>query len=296
LGLFILILVDVCIGGTVGVSPNDLEKYSKNSFNCDQKSIPIAYVNDDYCDCLDGTDEPGTSACVNGKFYCANKGHKPEILPASRVKDGICDCCDGSDEHYSSSCPNNCKELSLVHVKELKEKIQRYIKGIGIKDARIKQGVAILEDKNRQVTQKEAELEVIMNKSLPPLEEKVLEIGQKRDKKKEELKSLLLQKATEIAKMELEEEEKKRLEEEEKKKLEAQANGTLIEPVQPVVQQEENKEDPAKKLEQRIEQKLNNLIDEHEEFVNLKNEYNNEEAILNVKKKKKKISNQQSKI
>ena len=36
----------------------------------------MSYVNDDYCDCDDGSDEPGTSACSNGSFYCVNKQFK----------------------------------------------------------------------------------------------------------------------------------------------------------------------------------------------------------------------------
>ena len=33
-----------------------------------QEKIPFSQVNDDYCDCHDSTDEPGTSACPNAKY------------------------------------------------------------------------------------------------------------------------------------------------------------------------------------------------------------------------------------
>ena len=68
-------------------------------------------MNDDYCDCVDGTDEPGTSACGNSHFWCENIGYKGQYVFSSRVNDGICDCCDGSDEKYaapSSNCENTC--------------------------------------------------------------------------------------------------------------------------------------------------------------------------------------------
>ncbi|VDN51226.1 unnamed protein product [Dracunculus medinensis] len=78
------------------------------------KTIPFKHVNDDYCDCTDGSDEPGTSACPNGVFHCLNRGFFAENIPSSRVNDQICDCCDGSDEWNGAvHCENNCVLLGL---------------------------------------------------------------------------------------------------------------------------------------------------------------------------------------
>jgi protein kinase C substrate 80K-H len=56
------------------------------------RTIPHSAINDDYCDCPDGSDEPGTSACENSsvRFYCRNEGHVPGSVKVSRVNDGIC--------------------------------------------------------------------------------------------------------------------------------------------------------------------------------------------------------------
>lgn len=72
---------------------SDAHLYSGTTFSCKDGSktgMPLTRVNDDYCDCGDGSDEPGTSACPNGRFLCRNIGHVGVSLHSSRVNDGIC--------------------------------------------------------------------------------------------------------------------------------------------------------------------------------------------------------------
>lgn len=76
-------------------------------------------VNDNICDCPDGSDEPGTNACefVDDAFhwfYCENRGYFPGKIENYKLNDGVCDydiCCDGSDEYLSGKCPDRCKEV-----------------------------------------------------------------------------------------------------------------------------------------------------------------------------------------
>ncbi|CAH8547910.1 unnamed protein product [Schistosoma turkestanicum] len=84
-------------------------------FTCLDGSSAISWwkVNDDYCDCRDGSDEPGTSACLNGRFFCRDMQYRPVYLPSAYVNDTICDCCDGGDEYQSSTlCPSTCGALA----------------------------------------------------------------------------------------------------------------------------------------------------------------------------------------
>ena len=91
------------------------------NFTClDRKQVvPAKKINDNECDCDDGSDEPSTSACSSGRFFCANKVHTSKWLNSSSVNDGACDCCDGTDEHERGGCPNMCAMLANYerHVK-----------------------------------------------------------------------------------------------------------------------------------------------------------------------------------
>ena len=95
----------------VGLPQAEWPSSGRSEFTCrdGSRTLPASYLNDDYCDCEDGSDEPGTSACPGARFYCPNVGFRPEYVRSGKVNDGICDCCDGSDEHSSrASCPNHC--------------------------------------------------------------------------------------------------------------------------------------------------------------------------------------------
>ncbi|KAH7686053.1 LDL receptor-like module domain-containing protein [Dioscorea alata] len=71
----------------VGVSPQDAKYYEGTVIKCrdGSKTFGKDRLNDGYCDCSDGTDEPGTSACPEGRFYCKNLGDAPRILFSSQI-------------------------------------------------------------------------------------------------------------------------------------------------------------------------------------------------------------------
>ncbi|KAG0327020.1 hypothetical protein BG000_001166 [Podila horticola] len=109
-----------------GVAPSKAKTYSTDkagNWQCldGSKTIKFAAINDDYCDCPDGSDEPGTSACGKGYYYCANPGHIAAYIKTSRINDGVCDpeCCDGSDETDGQiHCPNICEKVGAEARKE----------------------------------------------------------------------------------------------------------------------------------------------------------------------------------
>ncbi|KAJ3777431.1 glucosidase II beta subunit-like-domain-containing protein, partial [Lentinula raphanica] len=115
---------------TLGVSPDLISKYvpsKSNTWTCLDGSKTISWddVNDDSCDCADGSDEPGTGACPNQPFYCKNEGHIGSFIPSSRVRDGLCEtsCCDGSDER-PGVCGNVCQEVGQAYKKKVEEEMK----------------------------------------------------------------------------------------------------------------------------------------------------------------------------
>lgn len=179
----------------LGISPEDEKYYNTASeyIKCKDgsKKIHRSQLNDDFCDCLDGSDEPGTSACPNGRFYCQNAGHIPVVLFSSKVNDGICDCCDGSDEYDGKvKCQNTCWEAGKAAREKLKKKIATYQEGVALRRNEIEKGkLAFAKD--------EAELSKIKS------EEKILKgLVQQLKERKEQI-----EKAEEKERLEKEKEE-----------------------------------------------------------------------------------------
>lgn len=142
-------------------------------------SIPWDFVNDDYCDCRDASDEPGTSACPHGRFYCQNKGFIHRLIPSAWVNDGQCDCCDASDEYNSTvKCENTCGVLGENYRRE-QERIREIAdKGSAIRSQykeqakqRKEQNTQLLEQYKRELSEKESaikQLEEELNSDFGP--------------------------------------------------------------------------------------------------------------------------------
>ncbi|KAF7022359.1 hypothetical protein CFC21_035145 [Triticum aestivum] len=191
---------------TLGIPPQDEAYYRGGVIKCRDGSGKFTrdQLNDDFCDCPDGTDEPGTSACPEAKFYCKNTGHSPITIFSSRVNDGICDCCDGSDEYGSNgTCKNTCWEAGKAAREKLKKKVATYKSGVVIRNQEVEKAeLAIAKD--------EAELTKLKG------EEKILQ--GLVDKLKEQKR--LIEKAEEEERLIKEKEEKRIKEEAEKQAAE----------------------------------------------------------------------------
>ncbi|XP_017353211.1 glucosidase 2 subunit beta isoform X2 [Cebus imitator] len=160
----LLLLLPLCWAVEVkrprGVSLTNHHFYDESKpFTCldGSATIPFDQVNDDYCDCKDGSDEPGTAACPNGSFHCTNTGYKPLYILSNRVNDGVCDCCDGTDEYNSGVvCENTCKEKGRKERESLQQMAEVTREGFRLKKILIEDWKKAREEKQKKLIELQA--------------------------------------------------------------------------------------------------------------------------------------------
>ncbi|KAH9113821.1 hypothetical protein LEN26_007242 [Aphanomyces euteiches] len=134
------------------------------------------WVDDDFCDCIDGSDEPTTSACSHistAMFHCHNQGLVSTDIHASRVHDGICDCCDGSDEPEGV-----CRDMCQAEIEERRRRAretlatvqagvnerQRRIEQLKMEDAKKKTEVEIQRGHIRELRQLKSQVQIFLDR------------------------------------------------------------------------------------------------------------------------------------
>lgn len=187
---------------------------SADSFTCISNpsvKIPLSQVNDDFCDCPDGSDEPGTAACsylsplsprtphsnadLNTNttlalpgFYCTNKGHVPSYIPFTIVNDGVCDydvCCDGSDEYAGvggTKCPDKCAEIGAEYRKAEETRQKSMANALRKKKEYIADAARLKQELRDQITDLEAQITASEVK-VQQLEQEKVEIEQRESMK-----------------------------------------------------------------------------------------------------------------
>ena len=191
------------------------EDAKPSRFTCNDGSvIDLSRVNDDYCDCISGEDEPGTSACSGNSdygrgvaststntnensnggsddnesqkgqlFYCMNDGFMEKSIFTSRVNDGICDCCDGSDEGMFVTCRNSCEDAAAAHYEATRSLRKSFETGSNLRSKFIESATAKFSEETSEFEKLEASV-VTSQENLQLLE---LEHEQAVAKKRDEL-------------------------------------------------------------------------------------------------------------
>ncbi|KAJ3417484.1 hypothetical protein HDV05_003348 [Chytridiales sp. JEL 0842] len=124
----------------VPVSKRDLYNPTSDNFKCldGSKFIPFSAVNDDYCDCKDGSDEPDK------------------------------ECCDGSDEYQGKiKCPNRCKELANVAQAKMDKVKKAAEKGYAVKLEYLKKAAVEKKEKADKEAALEAEIKALKERLEP---------------------------------------------------------------------------------------------------------------------------------
>ncbi|KAK1342740.1 hypothetical protein QTO34_015506 [Cnephaeus nilssonii] len=177
--LLLVLLLPACWAVEVrrprGVSLTNHHFYEESKpFTCLDGSVTIPFdqVNDDYCDCKDGSDEPGTAACPNGSFHCTNTGYKPLYISSRWVNDGVCDCCDGTDEYNSGIvCENTCREKGRKERETLQQMAEVTREGFRLKKILIEDWKKAREEKQKSLEDQVEVLRTVKEEAEKPEKE-----------------------------------------------------------------------------------------------------------------------------
>ncbi|KAJ3676607.1 hypothetical protein LUZ60_004019 [Juncus effusus] len=199
---------------SLGIAPQDESYYKASVIKCKDgsKKFTKNQLNDEFCDCPDGTDEPGTSACPEGKFYCRNSGHSPLKIYSSRVNDGICDCCDGSDEYDGKvNCSNTCWEAGKAAREKLRKKITTFKEGAIIRNKEVENAKVAFAKDEAELAKLKSEEKMLKNlvDQLKEQKERIEKAEAEEKAKKEAEEKRLKEEAEKLAAKETESVEKK---------------------------------------------------------------------------------------
>ena len=151
--------------------------YEKHTFRCfdRKKVINLSYLNDNYKDCDDGSDEPGTMA-TGGTFYCRNERNTPKEIPKWLVSDGNCDCCDGSDEFFNPrvECPNTCKDFDKERKYLITELEATFEEGMQEQEKIIENSMNVVKESEQFIEKNRGKIEKL-NQTLISLKQKINE-------------------------------------------------------------------------------------------------------------------------
>jgi protein kinase C substrate 80K-H len=169
-----------------GTNPRNQHLYnpvSNSKFKCIKSGelIDITSLNDDYCDCADGSDEPGTSACAHLSkkpntfvgFWCRNAGFQEQTISPMIVDDGICDCCDGTDE-VLKKCENTCDQVGAIDREKRAAEIAVHAEGIALKKKWVEDGKKAHAERDAEIVEIEADM--------AELEKKATELKAEKDR------------------------------------------------------------------------------------------------------------------